>query len=91
MKWQVYGYLIHLHYRMTTMHLMVSLGIKKAYICVGEVIGDKWQEYILTIAFDEIMKSGSNSYDPIYFGYVFNRNITIYVVYEVTPELCQPI
>ena len=35
------------------------------YICLGEVIGDIWEEYILTIDLDELMKSGSDSHDPI--------------------------
>ena len=91
MKWQVHGYLIHLHYRVTTVHLMVSLGREKAYICLGEVIGDVWQEYVLTVSFNELMKSGSDSCDPIYFGHVFNCNTTLFMIYEVTPEQCQPI
>ena len=42
------------------MNLMESLGREEAYICLGEILGDKCQEYILTIAFNELMKSGSN-------------------------------
>ena len=56
-----------------------------------EVTGDTWKEYILTIVFNEIMKGGSNSNDPICFGHVFNRNIALHIVYEVTPERFQPI
>ena len=89
MKFQVCGYFIPVHYRLTTVHLMVSLGREKAFICLGEVIGDTWQEYIFTIAFNELMNSGSYSYDPIYSGIVFNQNITLHIIYEVTPELCQ--
>ena len=37
------------------------------------------------------MKGGSSYNDPIYFGYVFNRNIALHMVYEVTPERRQPI
>ena len=88
MKWQVHGYLIPMHDRVTTMHLMVGMGIEKAYIYLGEVIGDKWQEYTVTIAFNELMKSGSNPYEPIDFGHVFNQNITLLIIYEVTPEQC---
>ena len=66
------------------MHLKVGLGREKAYICLGEIIEDTWQEYILTISFNEIMKSGSDSYDPIYFGHVFNRNITLQMINKVT-------
>ena len=65
MKWQVHGYLIPVHYIVKNLHLMVSLGREKAYICLGEAIGDTWQEYILTVYFNEMMRSGSNSYYPI--------------------------
>ena len=91
MKLQVHGYLITVNYRVTDVHFMVSLGREKAYICLVEVLGDTRREYILTIAFNELMKSGYNSYEPIYFGHVFNRNIKLNIVYEVTPERCQPI
>ena len=91
MKWQVHGYLVPFQYIVTIVHLVVVLGGEKAYICLGEVIGDTWQEYILNIYFNELMNSGSDSYDPIYFGHVFNRNTTLHIIYEVTPELCQPI
>ena len=91
MKWQVNGYLIPLHYIFTTVNLMAILGIERAYICLVDVIGDTRKKYILTITFDELMKSGSNSYEPIYFGHVFNQNITLHTIYEVTPERCQPI
>ena len=47
------------------MNLMVSLGREKAYICLIEAIGDTWQEYVLTIDFNELMKIGSYYYDPI--------------------------
>ena len=56
-----------------------------------EVTGDTWKEYILTIVFNELMKGGSNYNEPIYFGYVFNRNIALHIVCEVTPERHQPI
>ena len=56
-----------------------------------EVIGDTWQEYILIIAINELMKSGSDSYDPIQFGHFFNQKIKLHIINEVTPELCQPI
>ena len=62
MKWQVNGYLITLHYIVTTVYLMVSMGRKKAYICLGEVIGDTRHEYVLTIDLNELMKIGYNSY-----------------------------
>ena len=71
------------------MHLMVSLGCEKAYTCLCEVIGDTWQEYILTITFNEFMKSGFDYYDPIYFFHFFNRDISLHRVYEVTPEQYQ--
>ena len=70
---------------------MVSLDRENAYIYLGEAIGDKQKEYILDIAFYEIIKSGLDYYDPIYFGDVFNRNITLHIIYEVTPERCQTI
>ena len=70
---------------------MVILGREQAYICLGEVIGNTWQEYILAIDFDELMRGGSDSNDPIYFGHVFNWNMALHIVYEVTPEQCQPI
>ena len=91
MKFQVHGYLIPLQYIVTTIHFMVSMGREKAYIFLGEVIGYTWQKYILTIAFDELMKTFYDYYDPIYFGHIFNRNITLYVIYEVIPERFQPI
>ena len=65
MKWKLHGYLIPFHYRVTILHLMVSLEREKAYICLGDVIEGTWQEYIFTMAFNELMKSGSNSYDSI--------------------------
>ena len=37
-------------------------GEKKAYICLGEVIGDTRHEYVLTIDLNELMKIGYNSY-----------------------------
>ena len=79
-------YLIPLQHRVTTVYLMVCLGREKACICLGEVIVDTWQEYILNIVFGELIKIVSDSYDPIYFDHVFNRNITINIVYEVTPK-----
>ena len=91
MKWQVHDYLIPVHYIVTTVNFMVGLGVEKANICFVEVIGDICQQYILKIAFNELMKIGSNSYEPIYFGHVFNRIITLHIIYEVTPEWCQPI
>ena len=93
MKWQLHGYLITLHYIyiVTTVHLMVSLGREKAPIFLGEVIGDKWKECVLNIYLNELMKSGSNSYEPIYFCHVFNRTTTLHIIYKVTPEWCQPI
>ena len=65
MKWKVHGYLIHLHYRVTTVHLMVSMGREKAYICLSDVIGYAQKEYVLNFSFNELMKGGSDSYDPI--------------------------
>ena len=32
------------------------------------------------------MKGGYDLNDPIYFVHVFNRNIALHIVYEVTPE-----
>ena len=91
MKWQVHGYLVPVNYRVTTVHLMVILRREKTYICLSEVIGDTRQEYTLIVDFIELMNGGSDSNDPIYFGRVFNRNIALHIVYEVTPEQCQPI
>ena len=56
-----------------------------------EVIEDTWQEYILTISINELMESGSDSYDPIQFGHVFNWKITLQIINEVKNERCQPI
>ena len=55
------------------------------------MIWDTLQEHILTIDSNELMKSVSDSYEPIYFGHVFNHNIALHIVYEVTPEWFQPI
>ena len=55
------------------------------------MIGYTWQEYILTISINELMESGSDSYDPIKFGHIFNRKITLQIINEVNHELCQPI
>ena len=73
------------------MHLMLILGLENVYIFLVEVIGDTWQSYIFTISFNELMNIGSDSNDPIYFFHVSNRNIALHVVYDVTPEWCQPI
>ena len=73
------------------MNLMVSLRIEKAYIFLGEVIGDTQQKYILTIAINELMKSGSDYYDPMDFGHVYNRNAKIHIINELTTERYQPI
>ena len=54
-----------MHYKVTTVHLMVGMGRENSYICLGGMIGDTWQEYIFTIAFNELMNNGSDSYDPI--------------------------
>ena len=70
---------------------MVSMGREKSYICLGEVIGDTWQYFILTIVINELMKSGSNSYEPLHFGLIFNRKIILHIINEVTPERSQPI
>ena len=63
----------------------------KVCICLGDVIGDIRQEYILTISINKLMKSASDSYEPIHFGHIFNQNITLHIINEVTPERCQPI
>ena len=80
-----------MHYRVTTMNLMESLGREEAYICLGEILGDKCQEYILTIAIDEPMKIGSDSNEPIHSSHFFNRNITLHIINKFTPKRCQPI
>ena len=68
---------------------MVSMGREKAYICLGEVIGDTWQEYILTIAINKPMKIVSDSCDPIHFVSGFKQKITLHIISSFTPKQFQ--